>query len=743
MKSKFAYLFNILSIIGFINFSYYLCAKDIFSPLLVLLFIIILYLKIKNKKIFFSSFNYYLSGIFISFLKFNSLSLADYFYKVRTIFLFSTLFFIIHLIIKSKALLKLSLKLKNYSPKKRLLFLFILFQLIFIVSSIILYKQGLVLVGDEPYYMAISRSISQDGDINLFNEQIRGEFKDYVLRERLPGHANFGKGVNKLYSIHLPGLSFLIAPLLKLKIPVILIYLLIRIYISMFASVSSLILFLTGFQLSKRFTLTLFATLTYTLSVPIFFMSMHIFPEIQASFFILLGLYLFIYKESLLYKLISAISLTIPAFFGVKYLIFSFIYLPLFTLHLIKKKKIKQAVIFLLVGILIIGLFYGFIYKCYGNFSPVSVYKGRMNKAQKADYYKMVFNMPLSKRIDTLLGQFFDQRDGLIPYNPFYLFSISGLFLLLIKYKKYINLILLSLPPLAYIAYHAFSTFRAGQCPQGRFFAPVAWFLMLLSIIYYTNCKNRFIKRIFLNLPLLSFVIIALQLSAPYTLYQSSTHEFTTRASWFFTRFSTLNFRIYKFLPTFLSGGRNNFNTINIIFLSFIFILVALTIIFINKKSSFKIKKILPTVFILILLPFFLSPSFPINKGGLKIKENLYIFGLNINELNFIKKGEIPLIKNGYKILGITSKNRIRNIELTINNHTEDKISFSLLNYAKDINISPNKSKIYLLKDIKALRYKGYFLYSFYIKPKNINCGLPPFASIDIKINQNSNNYHK
>lgn len=68
------------------------------------------------------------------------------------------------------------------------------------------------LTGDEPHYLLITKSLIQDGDINLRNNY---QNKDYL--EFYPGplnvHAFPGKkGREYLYSQHFPGLSVLLLP---------------------------------------------------------------------------------------------------------------------------------------------------------------------------------------------------------------------------------------------------------------------------------------------------------------------------------------------------------------------------------------------------------------------------------------------------------------------------------------------------------------------------------------------------
>jgi hypothetical protein len=81
--------------------------------------------------------------------------------------------------------------------------------LIFALVSGWLYVQGIHLSGDEPHYIMISQSITDDGDFDLKNN-----FEEKTYYEYLPIDLRFhgGKYNGKYHSFHLPGVSFLLIP---------------------------------------------------------------------------------------------------------------------------------------------------------------------------------------------------------------------------------------------------------------------------------------------------------------------------------------------------------------------------------------------------------------------------------------------------------------------------------------------------------------------------------------------------
>ena len=115
--------------------------------------------------------------------------------------------------------------------------------------------------------------------------------------------------------------------------------------------------------------------------------------------------------------------------------------------------------------------------------------------SRRRSYDTMLKKIPLQARWETLLDYFFDQRDGLLLYNPFYFFAFPGLLLALKNFRRYRLHLLAALPAVLFILNHAFSTIRAGYCPQGRYLAPAAWALLLFALVYYRESRNRFFRR--------------------------------------------------------------------------------------------------------------------------------------------------------------------------------------------------------------------------------------------------------
>ncbi len=499
------------------------------------------------------------------------------------------------------------------SRKKKLLFIFLFAELFFILGSYMLVEKDVTMGGDEPHYLVISHSIARDLDLNVFNQYAREEYREF-MDIRLSHHARVGKGFKRWFSYgHLPGLSVTLAPFFIFKIPHPLLYFLVRAYLGLFGAFMAVLVYLFAVKLWNHRNLALFITAVYTFTAPIFFFSIHVFSELQAGLLVLSSLYLLLMadKKTPIKDLSAGLLLGVSVFWGLKYNMFIFILTPLLFGYLFfKLKDKKRALLFALPVVLLQLLFFYYLYNAYGNFNLMSIYNGVMTEAQQAEYYSKVQKIPPLKRVETLLGIFFDQRDGLIPYNPFYLFFFPGLILAFRKFKKYLPYLLISGAGFAYILFMGYSTVRAGYCAQARYLVPAMWVLMLFAVIYRMESRNRLFRKLFYTLPLYSLAVMVYQMFYPFTLYQSATHHNLYRPGLMFQQWSSLPLDIPALLPSFVKVPGNFTYLPNLLFFaSFIAFIILAQLN--TKGKSIRLWFVPPALFILAVFVFALFPRVP------------------------------------------------------------------------------------------------------------------------------------
>lgn len=497
--------------------------------------------------------------------------------RARNLLLLAALFTLFFLARKLHASRKFLFRFNSLSLKKRLLAIFLGAELLFVLAAAVLTERGVALAGDEPHYLAVSQSLARDRDLNVFNQYFRDGYKEFLRVEKLPAHGTWGKGYKRIYSYHLPGVSLTLVPFFFFKLSPPLLYFLLRAYLGLFGAMLAVLAYLFCLRLWRSRSLAFFATLVFTLTAPVFFYSIHVFPEIQAMLLVLGALYLLFFKSrgNDLRCLWAGLLLGSTIFWGVKYALFIYPICLGFFAYWSWKRKFRPAFALLVFPLLFQALFFYYLYHAYGSFSPNSVYYGMLSPAGAKDLVETILNkITLNMRWETLLDYFFDQRDGLLPYNPFYFFAFPGLLLALKNFKRYRLHLLVSLPALLFVLNHAFSTIRAGYCPQGRYLAPVTWALLLFALIYYRESRNRFFKKALLVLPLYPFFVTAYQVLEPFTLYQATTHDSLQRAGLMFQNWSNTRIHLPALLPSFIKTDNHGYLPNTVFLLAFLLLVV-------------------------------------------------------------------------------------------------------------------------------------------------------------------------
>jgi len=411
-------------------------------------------------------------------------------------------------------------------------------------------------LGDEPHYLLITHSIIFDRDVNLRNNYLNMDYKKFYPGE-LGFHAHYGKkGEDYWYSFHLPGLSFLLIPFywLSLKFPFLINYLP-RSFITIVISFSGIQLFLLLSQSGiSRFN-SFLVWFLYSFTSPILFFSFHIYPEP-----ISLAISLYLIRKFIFLNFKKLDFLFIPLSFflfpwlGAKYILIA---IPIIILGFYFSFNQKRSLKIILLSFLSLSvsylIFLYFLYQWFGSFSTLSLYHGVLTK-ESVSYIKdlIIRRIPLTMRIETLLGYFYDQRDGLLFYSPIYFFSLLGFFEMLKREKKKaISLLLISIP---FLLNYSFLTHRGGASPQARPILPIFFIFPIFLSYFLEYGKGRFLRFLFFSSVIISAVISIILLKNPPFLYQPTTHDVNDRNGALFLYLSNFWLPLPSLLPSFIKA---------------------------------------------------------------------------------------------------------------------------------------------------------------------------------------------
>ncbi|MFW6128900.1 MAG: hypothetical protein ACOC6P_01470 [Candidatus Aminicenantaceae bacterium] len=515
---------------------------------------------------------------------------------------------------------KLEQRFLSLSLKKKLIILFIISFLIYNLCTLVLVMKGTTFSGDEPYYLLTTHSLLKDKDINVANNYVNKDYFSFYSKEKNPKlrlgiYGRQGKkGKNYIYPINLPGISALMIPhywlsqFFKGKI----LTFIIKGSLSIWAVLLGLQLFLFTRELWGKERISIILWFLFTLTSPILFYAIHLYPEIPISLF---SLYVFrkAYsnkKLSVFHYLFMGFLLGLFPWFGLKYNVILGPLLLVTLYFLWKQHKVRiKLLYFLFFPLVSFFLFYYFIYSLYGTFSPFSIYQGIMTPEKAQAFRTMILKIPVMLRIDSFFDYFLDQRDGLLLYSPLYFFSFLGLVEVFRRKKRDFFIFLFILLP--FILNYAFLTHRQGASPQGRVLTPVSWILMLLIGYFLVFNKKQLYTFVFGLFSFISLAISGLLLLNPSFLYQPTTHEHTLRAGDMFVYLSNINFFLPHYLPSFIKIDNTGYLP------NYLWVMAVLVFILVYafSKSQLRIKPVFSVTACLFLLSLsiFLWALFPGN----------------------------------------------------------------------------------------------------------------------------------
>jgi len=452
-------------------------------------------------------------------------------------------------------------KLSALSLRKKLVILFFLAFIIYNISTFVIVSKGITFSGDEPNYLLTTHSLLKDKDINLANNYAQKDYFSFYSREENPRlklgiYGRYGrKGKGYIYPINLPGISVLMLPFYWLSqfFKGKALTFILKGSLSIWAALVGLQLYLFSKERWQKEKISLALWFLYSFSSPVLFYAIHLYPEIPVALFSF-----FIYRKissksplSLFHYLFLGFLLSTFFWFGLKYNFIFWTLLLVSLYFLLKYHRARSKIfIFLAFPLLSFFLFYYFVYNLYGTFSPFSIYEGVMTPEQMQAFKEGVLGLPLLSRIETFLDYFIDQKDGLLLYSPFYLFTFLGLVEIFRRAKReFFILLFISLP---YLLNYAFFTHRQGYCPQARILTPISWIGAIAIGYFIVYNQKRLYSFLFWFFSLASLAVTSLLLLNPKFLYQPTTHEFTSRAGELFVYLSNLHFFLPPLLPSFI-----------------------------------------------------------------------------------------------------------------------------------------------------------------------------------------------
>ncbi len=453
-------------------------------------------------------------------------------------------------------------RLSGLSLKKKLVFLFIGFLVFANLGSLMMLKKRIYFSGDEPHYLLMDYSLLHDGDLDLADNYAQKDYRVFMLTtDTIPQvHTIPGKKPGSQYSYHSPGTAFMMFPFYAAgslfgKTGLVL---WLRFGMSLFGALFGLqvFLYIRDNWGSEKWAFILWALTS--LATPVYFHSIHIYPEMFIALFAFVVFRLMQSAAALKPDRLLLCGLLLSTFIWFHSQKYVFLVAPLFLycLWILRKKHAggKHYAAFLLFPVLITVVYFLFQRAVYGSFSLLAVsYKGTPKAGEATAYAKwLLTGIPFRFRWESLADYFFDQKDGLLLYAPIYFFSFLGLVEMARRKAGDLMAILLATSP--YVLVSAFLTQRPAYAPQARTLVAVIW-VMIIGLGYFVAHNSKKIFAGAFNFSSgMTLLITWLLVRNPLAIYQETTVGNTERGGAIFYLMSNLHFDLTGLLPVYIKS---------------------------------------------------------------------------------------------------------------------------------------------------------------------------------------------
>ena len=277
--------------------------------------------------------------------------------------------------------------------------------------------------GDEPHYLIIAQSLWRDGDLRIENNHQRGDYLEYFGGTLRPDYLKRGTD-GQIYSIHLPGVPAIIAPVVALGG-----YRLVALFLALASAAGSAVAWRTAYLLTGRAEAAWFGWAGAALAAPVLLLSFTVYPDgpgavvVVLAFALVAGLHGRASRPALWWAGAGMLPALLP-WFHPRFSVLAAALGLVFAGRALRDARPGRALAAFAVvpAASAIGWF-GYYYAIYGRFNPSVAY----------GHYTQ---MSLGRVPTGILGLLFDQQYGLIVYAPVFAVGAAGVLALARSHRR-------------------------------------------------------------------------------------------------------------------------------------------------------------------------------------------------------------------------------------------------------------------------------------------------------------------
>ncbi len=324
--------------------------------------------------------------------------------------------------------------------------------------------------GDEPHYLVIAQSLVKDHDLQIENNHRRGDYHDYYAGDLRPDYLQRGQN-GEIYSVHAPGLSVIVAPVLALfGYPGVLVFL------ALVSAWATALTWMATWRVTSDAAASWFGWATAALSAPFFFQSFVVYPDAPGAALVMVGVLALVDDRPLSTRRIVATgaALALLPWLHTRYAAAAVMLGLMLCVRLGSTRRIAAL---LSIPIVSAAGWFAFFYVIYGSPDPRGPYGG----STQSD----VANLGRG-----IVGLLFDQQFGVLPAAPVLLCALAGIVVLLRRSLRLAVALLLLITPYGLVV-STYQMWWGGNSSPGRFVIPILLPLAIPAGVWFQTRRGH------------------------------------------------------------------------------------------------------------------------------------------------------------------------------------------------------------------------------------------------------------
>ena len=324
--------------------------------------------------------------------------------------------------------------------------------------------------GDEPHYLVIAQSLIKDHDLQIENNHRRGDYHDYYAGDLRPDYLRRGQN-GEIYSVHAPGLSVIVAPVLALfGYPGVLVFL------ALVSAWATALTWTATWRVTSDAAASWFGWATAALSAPFFFQSFVVYPDAPGAALVMVGVLTLVDDRPLSPRRIAATgaALALLPWLHTRYAAAAVMLGLMLCVRLGSTRRIAALLAIPLVSA---AGWFGFFYAIYGSPDPRGPYGG----STQSDMANLGRG---------LVGLLFDQQFGVLTAAPVLLCALAGIVVLLRRAPRLAVALLLLVTPYGLVV-SMYQMWWGGNSSPGRFVIPILLPLAIPAGVWFQTRRGH------------------------------------------------------------------------------------------------------------------------------------------------------------------------------------------------------------------------------------------------------------